>query len=35
MRKNEEIRGKRLGRLWRSMENAISKQGLDGAIADG
>jgi hypothetical protein len=35
MRKNEEIRGERLGQLWRSTENAITKQGLNGAIPDG
>jgi hypothetical protein len=35
IRKNEEIRGKRLGRLYRSMGNAIPKQGLNGAMSDG
>ena len=35
MRKNEEIRGKRLGQLQRSTGNAIPKQGLNGAIQDG
>jgi hypothetical protein len=34
MRKNEEIRGKRLGQLWRSTGNTITKQGLNGAIPD-
>jgi hypothetical protein len=35
MRKNEEIRGKRLGQLKRSTGNAIPKQGLNGVIPDG
>jgi hypothetical protein len=35
MRKNEEIRGKRLWLLQRSTGNAIPKQGLNGAIPDG